>query len=207
MTRNISLFCQCRSLEATLDLPETGKNERSLTRLVCYCEDCQAYARYLGQADRVLGPFGGTDIVQLSPAWFHLKHGSENMACLRLSDKGILRWYASCCRTPICNTPSNPSMPYVGLISMNLATDRKRLDGLIGPVCFGVGAGKQHPIPAGWPVAKGFGVKAVVTALKNMSRWRLAGDHKRSELFETGSDQPITKPHVLTDEERTGLYR
>ena len=51
---------------------------------ICYCKDCQAFARFLERPD-LLDPAGGTDIFQMPPA--------------RLSDKGVLRWYTDCCRT------------------------------------------------------------------------------------------------------------
>src|SRR6202011_2265415 len=35
-------------------------------RFVCYCKDCQAFARFLKRAD-VLDPAGGTDIFQMPP--------------------------------------------------------------------------------------------------------------------------------------------
>ena len=35
-------------------------------RFVCYCKDCQAFARFLERAD-VLDPAGGTDIFQMPP--------------------------------------------------------------------------------------------------------------------------------------------
>jgi len=41
--------------------PSTG------LRFVCYCKDCQAFARFLERAD-VLDPAGGTDIFQMPPA-------------------------------------------------------------------------------------------------------------------------------------------
>jgi hypothetical protein len=71
-------------------------------RFVCYCRDCQAFARFLERAD-VLDPAGGTDIFQMPPARVKLVAGTDAMRCLRLSNK-VLRWYADCCRTPIANT-------------------------------------------------------------------------------------------------------
>ena len=40
--------------------PSTG------LRFVCYCKDCQAFARFLDRAD-VLDPAGGTDIFHMAP--------------------------------------------------------------------------------------------------------------------------------------------
>jgi hypothetical protein len=35
----------------------------------------------------------------------------DAMGCLRLSDKGVFRWYTDCCRTPIGNTAASPRFP------------------------------------------------------------------------------------------------
>ena len=39
----------------------------AVNRMVCYCDDCQAFVHYLGHAD-LLDAHGGTDIVQMAPA-------------------------------------------------------------------------------------------------------------------------------------------
>ena len=33
--------------------------------------------------------------------------GKDRLACMSLSDKGMLRWYTTCCNTPIGNTMRN----------------------------------------------------------------------------------------------------
>ncbi|MFZ2237575.1 MAG: DUF6151 family protein, partial [Dokdonella sp.] len=43
--------------------------------------------------------------------------GEDELACMSLSPNGMLRWYASCCSTPIGNTPRDRNMPYVGVVS------------------------------------------------------------------------------------------
>ena len=45
------------------------------------------------------------------PAHVKLGAGTDAMRCLRLSDKGVLRWYTDCCRTPIGNTAASPRFP------------------------------------------------------------------------------------------------
>ena len=84
-------------------------------RFVCYCKDCQAFARFLERPD-VLDPAGGTDIFQMPPGRVKLTAGADALRCLRLSDKGVLRWYSDCCRTPIGNTAPSPRFPVIALI-------------------------------------------------------------------------------------------
>jgi hypothetical protein len=70
-------------------------------RLVCYCQDCQAFARFLDWPD-VLDAAGGTDILQMPTGRVRLTAGTDAVRCLQLSGK-VLRWYTDCCQTPIGN--------------------------------------------------------------------------------------------------------
>jgi hypothetical protein len=85
-------------------------------RAACYCGDCQAYAYVLGEPAAVLDPLGGTEVVATKAGHVRFTSDKATLACLSLSPKGLLRWYASCCGTPIANTPRNWKLPYVGLV-------------------------------------------------------------------------------------------
>ena len=63
-------------------------------RLICYCDDCQSFAEYLGRAADILDAHGGTDIFQMSPAHLQIFDGLESLTCVRLTPNGLLRWYA-----------------------------------------------------------------------------------------------------------------
>jgi hypothetical protein len=102
-------------------------------RFVCYCKDCQAFARFLERTD-VLDPAGGTDIFQLPPGRVKLTAGTDAMQCLSLSNK-VLRWYADCCRTPVANTAAGPHFPVIGLVHsfMDHEADSRSRDEVLGP--------------------------------------------------------------------------
>ena len=51
------LRCQCGAIRGHVALPA------KTVRAICYCRDCQAFARYLARAGDVLDEHGGTDIV------------------------------------------------------------------------------------------------------------------------------------------------
>jgi hypothetical protein len=85
-------------------------------RAVCYCHDCQAYARLLGKPEQVLDRLGGTDIVATQSKYVRFTSGSANLACMSLSPRGLLRWYARCCNTPVANTPRDWRLPYTGMV-------------------------------------------------------------------------------------------
>jgi hypothetical protein len=95
---------------------------------VCYCQDCQTFARFLRRPD-VLDPSGGTKIFQMPTGRVKLTQGVDAVRCLRLSRK-VIRWYADCCRTPIGNT-AGPRFPVVSFMDHD-AIGRGR-DGVLGP--------------------------------------------------------------------------
>src|SRR5262245_20171081 len=107
---DLALRCECGHVRGVASevSPSTGY------RVLCYCKDCQAFARFLERAD-VLDAAGGTDIFQMPPGRVKLTAGMDAMRCLRLSNRGIYRWYTDCCRTPIGNT-AGPRVPLIGLI-------------------------------------------------------------------------------------------
>ena len=76
MPPDLPLRCQCGRMRGVARnvSPSTG------FRFVCYCGDCQAFARFLDRAD-VLDPAGGTDIFHLPPARVktHRGHGGAAM--------------------------------------------------------------------------------------------------------------------------------
>src|SRR4051812_39818162 len=57
------LGCRCGRVRGTV----TRAAPASVNRVICYCDDCQAFAHWLARAD-LLDAHGGTDIVQLAPA-------------------------------------------------------------------------------------------------------------------------------------------
>src|SRR5262252_7536621 len=93
------LECRCGKVKGRV----TGASPEAANRVVCYCDDCQAFLHYLGRAD-LLDPHGGSDIVQVAPSSLSFERGSEQVVGMRLSPKGMYRWYAACCKTPLGNT-------------------------------------------------------------------------------------------------------
>lgn len=187
-----SLRCQCGAIKGVL----TGL---ALTnRAVCYCRDCQAFAHALGQADRVLDVRGGSDIVQTLPKNVRFTQGIDALACLRLTPKGLFRWYAGCCRTPIGNTLPTPKLSFIGLVHACLDTSEVSLDEAFGPVRARVntkGAAGDGPKPKEEGVARTIG-----WFLRTTFKARLNGDYKRSPFFNPATGAPIVTPRVLTSD-------
>lgn len=102
-----------------------------MNRAVCYCRSCQAFAERLGHTEDILDEQGGSDILQVRPDLMQFTAGVEQLACLQITPKGPLRWYATCCNTPIGNTPRSPKLSFVGLLHSCLG-GHKALDAEVG---------------------------------------------------------------------------
>jgi hypothetical protein len=96
MPFDLPLQCRCGHVRGTANefAPSGG------FRLVCYCKDCQRFARFLDRAD-VLDAAGGTDIVQMPPGRVTLTAGIDAVRSLRFSNK-VFRWYSDCLPDPDC---------------------------------------------------------------------------------------------------------
>jgi hypothetical protein len=188
--------CRCGGLRGEVDVT------RNAVRAVCYCRDCQAYARALGAAD-VIDSEGGTEVVASLPQNVRFTQGVDRLACLSLSPNGLLRWYASCCTTPIGNTPRNPKVPYVGLVRTCLASDATALDEAFGPVRVRVNtASARGPVHA-TPMRT---LGAVVRLATSAAAARLSGRWRCNPFFLTGTSTPVREVRVVSKEERTRAY-
>lgn len=170
--------------------------------VVCYCDDCQAFAHALGCADRVLDANGASEIFQISPARIELRAGGDRLACLRLRPNGLLRWYTSCCHTPVGNTLASRQVPFVGLVLRRAEgePERRARAAALGPVRgafnarFAVGDRTHLAAHDGVPVPLYTRLLRIVVGA------RLRGEHRRSPFF-GANGEPVAKPRVLTDEE------
>src|ERR1700741_1590175 len=146
LAHNHPIQCRCAQVRGEL------RAGAIFTRAVCYCLDCQAYADVLGDPDRVLDTNGGTDIVASLQQYVRFSAGSERLGCLSLRARGMLRWYASCCNTPIANTARDPRLSYMGIVSSCLGRDAGSLDAAFGPptVTYNAESATGDVPPDGW---------------------------------------------------------
>ncbi len=138
-----ALRCNCGSFRAVLRPPRG-------TRAVCYCHDCQAFAHYLGLPEGMLDEAGGTPVVAVRPRHVVVVAGAEHLACMSLTERGMLRWYTRCCNTPIGNTPRSMRQHYLGLVHTCLEGGSAGLEASFGPVKMRVNRhGAKSPIVPG----------------------------------------------------------
>ncbi|HTO45334.1 MAG TPA: DUF6151 family protein [Burkholderiales bacterium] len=182
--------CRCGTLTGLISEPQRA------SRGVCYCKDCQAFARYLGKANTVLDAIGGTDIVATVPKYVSFNSGIASLACLSLTDRGLLRWYASCCNTPIGNTMRDFRVPYVGLVHACLGTPAD-IEASFGPVRVRVNTRSANGRPKSMPLST---ARALFRFAPTVLFARLDGSYKTTPFF-TADGTPIATRKVLTTAE------
>lgn len=194
MSRDVEIQCRCGQVHGWVRdaSPETSN------RVVCYCRDCQAYLHHLGRAD-LLDAHGGTEIAQVAPSTVAFDRGAEHIAAVRLTEKGLHRWYARCCNTPLGNTLT-PGLPFVGLVTANL---QQACDEVFGPPrgrSFGKYAIGEPP-----PGSLSPNLGLIARMVRLMLGWKLRGKTWPHPFFERASGQPKYPVTVLSPAERDAL--
>lgn len=149
-------------------------------------------------AGELLMARGGTDIFQTTPAALEITKGHEHLACLRLSPRGMMRWYTSCCDTPVFNTLGTTKVAFVGvLVSALKETTAARA---IGPV---IAVANTIYASAGPEPLREFGInRAGFNIIARHFSALLRREAKKSPLIDA-TGQPIVTPRVLSKQERS----
>ncbi len=192
----MALRCRCGAVRGEIDAA------RAYTRATCYCRDCQAFARFLGVAD-VLDAAGGTDIVPMAPAAIRFNEGQSQVRCMSLGPKGILRWYAGCCRTPLANTGRDPGLPYAGVVTACLDAPAHALDAAFGPkdrIVLNTESATAPVKPTRWRfLLGGLGIFAGIMKVRLR--------RERMTPFFTADGQPLATVEVISLAQRKALQQ
>jgi len=197
MRKTATLSCSCREVRGLVTAAAPGQ----VTRIVCYCDDCQAFLHRLDRAD-LLDDQGGTDIVQLAPASLSFVQGKGRIVGLRLTPRGTYRWYASCCRMPLGNT-LGPAIPFIGIVAQAFESETQKPDQIFGrPIgrIFGKYAVGRPPEGSTrlnpWLVAR---------AVSKVLGWRLRGKTWPHPFFDRARRTPHFPLTTLSPQEREAL--
>jgi hypothetical protein len=193
MSRVAELRCRCGEVHGRVAnaAPET------VNRVVCYCDDCQAYLHHLGRTE-LLDPHGGTDIVQVAPATLSFDRGVDRIAGVRLTPRGLYRWYASCCKTPVGNTVG-PGVPFVGIVAQAFESP----DDVVGKPVGGILA--KFAVGAPPHAANRVSPRLLGRALRLVLGWKLGGKTWPHPFFDRATRAPTRPVTVLSREERDAL--
>jgi hypothetical protein len=199
MTAKARLRCRCGEVEGVVG----DASPRTANRVVCYCDDCQSFAHHLGRAD-VLDAQGGSDVVQVSPSAVRFTKGAERIVGMRLSPKGLYRWYASCCKTPLGNTLT-PKVPFVGIVAHAFDGGSATADAAFGtPVAKILGRYAIGTPPAG---STSLDARMVVGVVAKILGWKLRGKTWPHPFFDRATRAPVYPVAVISREERDALRR
>jgi len=159
------------------------------------------FSHYLDQADLILDAHGGTEICQVSPRAIRFDAGTDRLACVRLTEKGPYRWYATCCRSPVGN--SLPGLGVVGLIHPTVEASESRL-GPIRARIFGRDAvGDAGSLDASDRIPP----RLLLRVLRKLLLRRLRGDHRHSPFHDPRTGRAIARPDDLSPSTRQALDR
>lgn len=198
MNSKAELQCRCGEVRGIV----ADASPRTANRAVCYCDDCQAFAHRLGRAD-LLNAQGGSDIIQVAPASLTFVEGQDRIRGLRLTPKGLYRWYASCCNTPVGNTLT-PATPFVGIAATTFDHGTQRAKDLFGAPRGGVfGKFAVGEKPAG--AAAVVSLPLLLRTLGKILAWRLRGKAWPHPFFKRDTGAPVYPVDVLTQKEREAL--
>ena len=191
MKTEATLTCSCGTVSGRIQAISTRYNNH----LVCYCEDCQAFARHLGADAKALDANGGTEIMQVTPQQIQIDKGADQLRCLRLSRKGPFRWYTNCCRTPVANTVS-AGLPFAGVVAAFISSPHDDL----GPVRYRIQGQYAIDPPPDLEIDPAFPRLMTLRIVGQMLLARIAGKHKPSPFF--GEDgRPLSKPDIVNEAE------
>ncbi|WP_298913291.1 DUF6151 family protein [uncultured Roseobacter sp.] len=195
MTENVTFSCDCGTLKGVVhDVTPAGA-----CHLICYCKDCRAFARHMGQL-AALEPGGGSPLVQVLPARVEISQGADQIACLRLSPKGLNRWYAACCNTPLANTVHSSKIPLAGMWRPNFDDWAA-----FGPVV--THGFTKHALPENGAPRKDKGLARMLGGLiKRSLAAYLAGTARQNPFFDKAG-QPVVAPQVISLADREAAYK
>ena len=191
------LACKCGEVAGRV----TNASPRTVNRVVCYCDDCQAFLHQLGRAD-LLDAQGGSDIVQVAPASLSFHQGMDRIVGVRLSSKGLYRWYTACCKTPVGNT-LGPAIPFVGIVAHVFTTGSTTPDDVFGkPVGAHLGKFAIGTPPEG---STKLNLRLLGRMLRMIAGWRFKGETWPHPFFDRATRAPVHPVVTLSPAERDAL--
>lgn len=191
MTETVDLECFCGAVKGKLQIVSNTKS----FHVHCLCTDCQNFAAILGNEDKILDEYGGSEIFQTYPANIKITEGKTKLSCLQLTEKSLIRWYTSCCKTPVANTMTSAKIPFAGvsvkLMKFASAAEKQKILGPVIVKAFGRSARGKKPADA----HDTFPITFMPRILKFMLMGFLGSKSQPSPFFVDGA--PVVTPQVV----------
>lgn len=144
----------------------------------------------------MLDQFGGTQIYQTSQSQISIEEGVDQLRSMRLSSKGLLRWYSGCCNTAIGNS-IKASLPFIGVIHSFIDVQNKTEQ--FGPIRAYVQTKDAIGTPDYPHSAEKYPLGITLRIIRKMLWWKLRGMHKPTVFFDSNG-KPVSKP-LIADKE------
>lgn len=200
MSTTVELRCACGAVQGAV----SDASPKTINRIVCYCDDCQAFAHFL-ERDDLLNDRGGSDIVQVAPSRLRFTAGADKLRSMRFSEQGLFRWYTDCCKTPAGNMLYSARCPFSGIHQRMFALQGSALDAAVGAPLGGIqGKYAIGGCPPG--VDAEAGLRLLFPCMKWLLGNAIMGRHKPSPFWTTAG-KPTTEPRILSSEQRAKFYR
>lgn len=130
MSKIVNLECSCGSVKGQLNVVPG-----SSFYVHCLCCDCQDFASYLNNQEKILDEHGGTELFQTYPVFLKFTEGQDNIGCVQLRDKGLFRWHTTCCNMPLANTMNSSKIPFVGIsVKLMKFSNEQEKSETLGPI-------------------------------------------------------------------------
>jgi len=180
MTSTIPFACRCGAVTGQL----THVDPHDGTHAVCHCKSCRRAMEIAGLEEDAVG---GVDIYQTAADRVEVEYGAEHLVPMQFSpDKGIYRWHAACCDTPMFNTMKTPAFFFAGVLTRNLADITP-----LGPVVM------EGYVPDANGKQRHKNLKTLVWRLfKRAARARLSGRYRNHPFF-AADRKPVAEPQLL----------
>ena len=197
MSQIAELRCKCGEVEGRV----TNASPKTVNRVVCYCDDCQAFLHQIGRAD-LLDTLGGSDIVQVAPASLSFHRGIDRIVGVRLTPKGLYRWYTDCCKTPVGNT-LGPAIPFVGIVAKVFDGGATSPDDVFGkPVGGHLG---KFAIGSAPEASMKVNPRLLMRMLRMIAGWRFGGKTWPHPFFDRATRAPTRPVVTLSPADRAAL--
>lgn len=149
----------------------------------------------------MLDNLGGLALFNFRGSRLRFASGLDCMASLHMTDRPVLRWYASCCMTPLFNSYATSVIPFLdictaaipdkdGLAAVQLKTRHLFTQSALGDT---------SDLPKTSPIAL-----ILRTTPRLVKEW-VSGGRKRNPLFDAATGQPIAPPRRVSPQERAAL--
>ncbi|TDO96868.1 DUF6151 family protein [Marinomonas balearica] len=185
----LMLSCSCGSIKGHV----SGINPRLGNRIKCYCNDCRRFVSMFEEGKKYIDQQGGSEILQVPPSHVKIDEGKEHLGCLKLSDKGLHRWYSNCCKTPLFNT-AGLKIPFVGIFGHFI--EDEHYEAHVGPVLGGVFKDSSLT-PIVNKIGLNYSKPRILSRMAfQLVTWKVSGKSQPNCLYES-SGKAIVKPEIV----------